>query len=57
LPYSTAGNAKAAAPLHPDVLLGLQRNLRQIKHAARKYFLWHHTPADTLGKVDPKELR
>lgn len=24
---------------------------------ARKYFLWHHTAADTLDKIDPQELR
>ena len=24
---------------------------------ARKYFMWHHTPADTLDKIDPQELR
>jgi len=24
---------------------------------AQKYFLWHHTAADTLDKIDPQELR
>jgi hypothetical protein len=51
----TAGEIDGGADVNPTIALGAPAV--ELGQSALRYFDWHHTPEDTLDRIDPDQLR